>query len=220
MAKFPNVEFTHASIEKAKTHGGIHFCLEEYKSWENLPTTKDVIWTLPPTDLNLVRKFHKNVLQKCRRVLVYGSTSCYLNLLDNESVNERNILDLTKARVKCEEFLRQKGATILALSGIYGPGREPINWLRQGRIRSTRKRVNLIHRDDIVDISWYLLTENRLPKGERINLSDGCSRRWSEIAEHYSISIDDNHSMAGSKIISNAKLRRLLPDGFQFRVLY
>ncbi len=218
--KIVSVEFTHASVEKAKIHRGIYFRLEDQSSWQNLPTTQDVIWTFPAAPLDLIREFHETKLQNCKRLLVYGSTSCYLTSHDEETVTEDNPLDLTKERVKGEEYLRQKGATLLILSGIYGLGREPVNWLRNGRIRSLRKRVNLIHRNDIVDISLYLLTENSLPRGERINLADGCSRRWSEIAEHYSIPINDNTSAVGGKIISNTKLCRLLPGEFQFRSLY
>lgn len=218
-AKIPYSEFTHSTQRKTKAAGGTYFSLEDRSSWPNLPPAGDIIWTFPAAPLDGVREFHQTALQNCKRLIVFGSTSCYLTREDNETVTEESPLDLSKERVKGEEYLRQKGATLLVLSGIHGPGREPVDWLRKGRIRSLQKRVNLIHRDDIVDISCYLLKEDRLPAGERINLSDGQSRRWSEIAEHYSIPVNDNNTPTTSKIVINAKLRHILPDDFQFRTL-
>lgn len=219
-ARIPHAEFTHSTQLQAKATGSIYFSLEDRSSWRNLPPVDDIIWTFPAAPLDRVREFHQSTLQGCKRLLVYGSTSCYLTGEDDETVTEDSALNLSKERVQGEEYLRQNGATLLVLSGIYGPGREPVEWLRKGRIGSLQKRVNLIHRDDIVAISAYLLAENRLPSGERINLSDGQSCRWSEIAEHFSIAVSDKNTGATSKRVSNTKLRRLLPGDFQFRTLY
>lgn len=219
-AKIPHANFTHSTHRKAKIQGGIYFSLEDPTSWRNLPPASDVIWTFPAVPQGQVREFHQTGLQDCKRLLVYGSTSCYLTNEDDETVTEDSPLDQSQERVTGEEYLRQNGARILVLSGIHGPGREPVDWLRKGRVRSLGKRVNLIHRDDIVDISCYLLKENRLPAGERINVSDGHSRRWSEIAEHFAILVNDNDTPTTSKRVSNAKLCRFLPKGYQFRTLY
>jgi hypothetical protein len=218
--KIPDSVFTYRSVQKAEERNGIYFSLDDLNSWENIPAVGDVIWTLPAAPLNLVQEFHNTVLHDCNRIVVYGSTSCYLTTKSEETVTEENSLDLNRDRVAGEEFLRNTGATILVLSGIYGPDREPVNWLRKGLIRSPDKRVNLIHRDDIVDITLYLLNENRLTEGERINLSDGVGRLWSEIAGYYLIDIKTDDTLVKNKIISNQKLRGLLPDGFQFRELY
>ena len=218
--KIPDAIFTHRSIQKAEEPNGIYFNLDDLNSWDNIPVVADIIWTLPAAPLNLVQKFHKTVLPDCSRIVVYGSTSCYLTSKNEEVVTEEHPLDLNRGRVAGEEYLRKAGATILVLSGIYGPNREPANWLRKGLIRSPDKRVNLIHRDDIVDITLTLLNENLLPQGERINLSDGVGHVWSEIAGYYSIDIKADDNPVKNKIISNRKLRELLPEGFQFRELY
>jgi len=218
--EIPDAVFTHKSIQKAEERNGIYLNLDDQNSWENISAVDDVIWTLPAAPLNLVQEFHKTVLHDCKRIVVYGSTSCYLTSKNEEVVTEEYSLDLNRDRVAGEEYLRKAGATILVLSGIYGPNREPVNWLRKGLIRSPEKRVNLIHRDDIVDITLFLLHENRLPEGERINLSDGVGRLWSEISGYYSIEIKADDTLIKNKIISNQKLRGLLPESFQFRELY
>jgi nucleoside-diphosphate-sugar epimerase len=218
--KIPDVVCTYSSVQKTDKRNGIYFHLDDRNSWDNIPAVADVIWTLPAAPLNLAQEFHKTVLNNCNRIVVYGSTSCYLTSKNEEVVTEEHPLDLNRDRVAGEEYLRKAGATILVLSGIYGPNREPVNWLRKGLIRSPDKRVNLIHRDDIVDITLFLLNENRLTEGERINLSDGVGRLWSEVAGYYLIEIKADDTLVKNKIISNQKLRGLLPEGFQFRELY
>jgi nucleoside-diphosphate-sugar epimerase len=109
----------------------------------------------------------------------------------------------------------------LVLSGIYGPERQPVNWLRKGLIPSLQKTVNLIHRDDIVDITCHLLEENCVPHGQRLNISDGMPLRWSEIANYYAIQSGGSiNNKPSGKSVCNEKLCRLLPDSFEFRKLF
>lgn len=213
----PQACFTHSNPEKALANGGVYFRLDDRDSWGNLPAAENIIWTFPAMPDVLVREFYATLSRSYQRLWVYGSTSCYLTQENDELVTESHPLDMSQARVRSEEYLRQQGATVLVLSGIYGPDREPLNWLRSGRIRSLQKRVNLIHRDDIVAITLHLLQNNGLA-GERINLSDGHSRRWSEIVEHFGITVDDSVGLqkGKSKRISNVRLCELLPVSFRF----
>ncbi len=218
----PNSIQTHRSPEKADLNAGIYFNLSDRDSWNNIPPAKTVIWTFPATPLNLVESFYQCQLQACKNLLVYASTSCYEFSNDQSLVTEQFPLSYAKDRVIGEEFLRKQNAAILVLSGIYGPEREPINWLRKGLIRNFEKIVNLIHRDDIVEITHYLLNKKLLPYGERLNISDGVYRRWSEIANHYEHSTSQVaiKNSANSKLVSNEKLLKLLNEGFVFRSLF
>ncbi len=215
-------QYTHSSPEKATQNTAIYFNLSDPGSWKNIPAAKTVIWTFPAAPVELVEAFYQNHLKNCENLLVYASTSCYQFSGLDSLVTEQNHLDYQKPRVAGEEYLRQQNAAILVLSGIYGPQREPVNWLRKGRIRSFDKVVNLIHRDDIIEITRYLLENKCFPTGERLNISDGVYRRWSEIAEHYAIQDApiSNQQISNSKLVSNDKLRHLLPETFQFRTLY
>lgn len=211
--------FTHSTPRKASENNAIYFNLTDKQSWRNLPRANNVIWTFPAAPLALVREFHSRVLTDARRLLVYGSTSCYLIKTRDEIVTEQQPLDFSKQRVAGEEYLRQQGATILSLGGIYGPDREPRNWLKTGRIKTPNKRVNLIHRDDIVAITSLLHNGDLTIEGERFNLTDGQSLYWKDIARHYSISIQDQQKPFESKMISNRKILALLGENFQFRKL-
>ena len=214
-----SASFTHSTPHKANENNAIYFNLTDKQSWQNLPPARNVIWTFPAAPLALIREIHTNYLTGVNRLLVYASTSCYLITTNDEIVTEQQPLDHSKERVAGEEYLRQQGATILTLGGIYGPHREPVNWLRMGRIRTPDKRVNLIHRDDIVAITALLLNKNLMIEGERYNLTDGQSRFWKDIARHYSITLHDQQKPFESKIICNRKILALLGDQFQFRKL-
>ncbi len=221
-SRLPHAVFTSSSLEKANSNTGIYFNLNDRDSWKNLPKASTVIWTFAAEPLTLVEEFYQSNLQHCKNLLVYASTSCYQLSGEEDLVTENYPLSYAKSRVAGEEYLRKHNAAILVLSGIYGPERQPVNWLRKGLIRSLHKILNLIHRDDIVDITSYLLEENCFPHGERLNISDGMPKRWSEIADYYAIHSEDlgGNNKRASKSVSNEKLRQLLPSSFEFRKLY
>lgn len=220
--RFPGSLHTHRSPEKAEQNNGIYFDLNNRDSWANLPCTETVIWTFPAEPLELVEAFYHENLTQCHNLLVYASTSCYQVDAKDAIVSENSALDFSRTRVSGEEYLRQQGAAILVLSGIFGPQREPVNWLRKGRIKHFNKIVNLIHRDDIVDITCFLLENRIAPFGERLNLTNGHYHRWSDIAEHYTFNYSQekiDHT-TNSKFVSNSLLHGLLQNDFTFRTLW
>ena len=111
---------------------------------------------------------------------------------------------------------------MLQLAGIWGPGRDPLRWLTEGRIRNGRKYVNLAHADDILAAIEACLHQPR--PGERINVCDGEPSRWSEhvtrlIAQEKlpaSFQLPEAEPGLDSKRIRNDRLRALLPAGYSF----
>jgi len=126
--------------------------------------------------------------------------------------------------VQGEEYLReQHGAIVLRVAGIYGPGRNPIDWVRTGRVTPSRKYVNLIHVEDLASICLTALEHGK--PGEAYNVSDGTPYLWSEICtavqQRWGVApapIKDNHS--SGKRISTAKLRTELSYTFKHPDLY
>ncbi len=197
----------------------IYFDLNNRASWDNIPQTQKLIWTFPAAPLEIVKAFYRVKLANVERLFVYASTSCYLTHKPDEWINETQPLDLSRERVAGEEWLREQGATILVLAGIYGPNRHPQDWLEKGLITTPDKRVNLIHVDDIVAITGRLLAMVSNPRGERFNLADGRALRWREIAAHYGVAIQPDSKRYDSKRIMNDKVRKWL-GGYCFRSLY
>ncbi len=216
LAERLNAVFTRR--QTVSSPNAIYFDLNQPDSWANIPRCPYVVWTFPATPLAQVQTFYQTHLAQAQKVFVYASTSCYQVDEDDAWVDETQPLDLTRERVKGEEWLREQGATILVLAGIYGLGREPRHWLQRGLIKTPNKRLNLIHQDDIVEITLQLLASDLDLQRQRINLTDGEPLRWQEIAKHYGIDLKETQTVI-SKQISNHKLKQILPD-YSFRRLF
>src|SRR5207237_4718199 len=99
---------------------------------------------------------------------------------------------------------------VLRVAGIYGPGRNPLDWIRQGRIGPSRKYVNLIHVEDLAAICLAAIEKGK--SGETYNVSDGMPYLWSEICavaqQRWAVAATRvREDRSSGKRISNAKLR-------------
>ncbi len=202
----------------------MQFDLARRDTWRNIPSIAHLIWCFPAAPLVHVEAFAQTLTAPRRRIVVFGSTSAYD--LSNQSdvyppswLDELASIDLNKPRIQGEEYLRhQEGAIVLRVAGIYGPGRNPLDWITQGRVRPSRKYVNMIHVEDLAEICLLAL-ERGIP-GEIYNVSDGTPRTWKEICataqERWGVTaLPVKENRPSGKRISNAKLRTEL--GYEFR---
>ncbi|TKB71816.1 MAG: hypothetical protein E8D46_16975 [Nitrospira sp.] len=163
----------------------LQFDLEQPSTWGNIPASADLTWCFPATPLEQVQAFARTLDAPAQRLVVLGSTSAYDAPSQSTEypppwTDESSPIDLTKSRVQGEEFLRTNcGAIILRVAGIYGPGRNPLDWIRSGRVGPSRKYVNLIHAEDLASICLLALGKGK--PGEAYNVSDGTPRTWKEI---------------------------------------
>lgn len=196
----------------------IRFDLTQQGTWHNIPTDADLLWCFPATPLDLVKQFAATLGPRSRQLVVLGSTSAYTAGVSSEYpppwIDETAPIDLAQPRVEGEEFLRTHcAAVILRIAGIYGPDRNPIDWIKRGRVGPSRKYVNLIHVEDLAAICLAAL-ERGIP-GEVYNVSDGTPRTWKDICRaaqdrwgiQPSVEIDDAST---GKRIANGKLLSLL----------
>ncbi len=164
----------------------VEFDLARPKTWQGIPRGVPLIWCFPAQPLQAVTPFAEQTLGECPRLVVLGSTSAYdvpkgaPPRSGDRLIDEAAPLDNQRPRVQGEEYLRRHhGAIVLRVSGIYGPGRNVLNWIRQGRVGPSARSVNLIHVEDLAGICVAALA--RGTPGEAYNVSDGIPRRWSEI---------------------------------------
>ena len=194
----------------------IEFDLARQATWKNIPSAADMVWCFPATPLEQVQALAKALGAPPRRIVVLGSTSAYAVKNDSKEypppwLDESAPTDLNKPRVQGEEYLRKHhGAIVLRVAGIYGLGRNPLDWIRQGRVSPSRKCVNLIHVEDLAAICLTAL--ERAKPGEVYNVSDGQPYIWNEICataqQRWGVTAGaakEDHSPG--KRISNAKLR-------------
>ncbi len=164
----------------------LRFDLSDPASWRDIPPAADVLWCFPAEPLDLVMQCAACLNLATRRVVVLGSTSAYdvptTHTYPPPWIDETAPINLTKVRVQGEEFLRKHcGAIVLRVAGIYGPRRNPAEWLKSGRVAPSRKYVNVIHVQDLVGACLAAL--ERGVSGEVYNVSDGRPRTWQEIAQ-------------------------------------
>jgi len=207
----------------------LRFDLEQPSTWLNLPAQADLVWCFPATPLEQVQTFSGTLDAPPRRVVILGSTSAY-EAPDHSAeyppswIDESAQIDLTKSRVQGEEYLReQHGAIVLRVAGIYGPGRNPIDWVRTGRVTPSRKYVNLIHVEDLASICLTALEHGK--PGEAYNVSDGTPYLWSEICataqQRWGVAATRvNEDQSSGKRINNTKLRTELGYVLQHPDLY
>jgi nucleoside-diphosphate-sugar epimerase len=207
----------------------LQFDLEQPSTWPNIPVGADLIWCFPATPLEQVEAFARTLDAPARRMVVLGSTSAY-EASDHSTeypppwIDESAPLDLTKQRVQGEEYLREHhGAIVLRVAGIYGPGRNPLDWIRNGRVSPSRKYVNLIHAEDLAAICLLALGKGK--PGEAYNVSDGTPRTWNEIyataQERWEMpTAEKKEDRLTGKRISTAKLRSELGYALRHPDLY
>jgi len=161
------------------------FDLSRPDTWQNLPSRSEVVWLFPAEPPEAVEEFLPDLLRRSTRLVVIGTTSSYRQSREDELISEASPLDMETPRVRGEEFLRSRGAIVLRSAGIYGPpvgglaGRNPLDWLRRGRIADANKFLNLVHVEDLAAVICRAL-ESPL-RGEQFIVTDGTPRRWREI---------------------------------------
>ncbi|WDE97034.1 hypothetical protein PQO03_03565 [Lentisphaera profundi] len=161
----------------------IHFELSDKSTWKNLPHAHTVIWTFSCKGLSEELEFYQYLKTISKQVIIYSTTSVYKHSVDQEIITESTALDFDKVRLRAEEKIRLLGANIFTLCGIFGPQRDPKNWLLKGLIKSPDKVVNLIHIDDIIELTFLLAKKNF--SSCRINLCTGKNDEWQDLAKHY-----------------------------------
>ena len=162
----------------------LRFDLNETDTWSHIPSDADLLWCFPASPLPAVQHFASHINAPSRPLVVLGSTSAYDAGITHDYpppwIDETAPLDLEKPRVQGEEFLRAEcGAIVLRVAGIYGPGRHPYEWIKNGRVGLSDKYVNLIHVEDLAAICLAALAHG--VSGTVYNVSDGMPRTWREI---------------------------------------
>ncbi|BBM82423.1 hypothetical protein [Candidatus Uabimicrobium amorphum] len=117
----------------------------------------------------------------CNYNILLGSTGIYDRRHFDEVITEDSELKKEHKRYAIEEYFVERGGIIVRLSGIYGPQRVPLNWLRSPRVGYSDKQLNLIHRDDIVAALKLMLCKR--PTQKIYNLSDGARHSWKSIID-------------------------------------
>jgi nucleoside-diphosphate-sugar epimerase len=192
----------------------IPFDLENQSTYRNVTPSWGLVWLFPPLPLPPLREFAQSRDAAFERTVVVGTTSSYLQKSEGDSVTEAAPLDVGSPRVEGEALLQEAGALVLRSAGIYGPGRNPLDWLRWGRISGGAGYVNLLHADDLAAAIVAGLESSI--RSEHFIVTDGTPMPWGTIAawamKQKFLSDVPWSGSAGrlSRRLSNAKMLSLL----------
>jgi hypothetical protein len=163
----------------------IEFDLSRPETWSNLPKADRTFWTFSPEPESKVDEFLKSNAAKLGRLTVIGSTGEFLFEENHQWVDEKSPRDLHQERVRGENLVLESGGVLVCSSGIYGPERNPIDWMRQGRVAATEKYVNLIN---VVDLCRILLAASERGRAGTIYIaSDAEPMTWKSLFSHFGV---------------------------------
>ncbi|NBV13356.1 MAG: hypothetical protein EBS07_04710 [Sphingobacteriia bacterium] len=142
-------------------------------------TPDRVISTIPPDPSHF--ELYRIWLSLGVKVLLLGSTGMYERTgpLLTETGKEKE-----ESRVKLEREFLQAGGQVLRLSGIYGPGRNPVGWFKNRTPEDPiwEEEINLI---SVGDISRFIQEWILFPNNWKILiLSDGALHSRREVVEY------------------------------------
>lgn len=174
--------------------------------------------TLPPQGANAA--FWPLLHELAARVILIGTTSIYRRDVARDVIDENTATVPDHHRASIEASVIAGGATVVRVSGLYGDERDPIRWIRAGRIKNEPRQANLIHHADVAAAVLRLLDVEVL---EPIyNLSDGERLTWRQTMEALVDAgvLDTMPPPAPAQkadlLVSPARFLRAVP-GFRFR---
>lgn len=176
--KFPEIEIFKTSRSQADC---IYFDLEEENSWKNLPQLSSCILFFPIKEVAKIENLLNS--QAWTNITIVGTTGSFLVEELNQEINEDSKLDTEHERYEVEESIRKYGGKVIFSSGIYGPGKSPVNWLRNSRVKNSPSYVNLIHVEDLAQciVHAHLFGE----KSKNYIATNNQPEKWSDLISRW-----------------------------------
>lgn len=165
---------------RTKDRKDLVFNLQDESTWKNLPNAKQTFVLFAVEDSELAQKFLDLNKAKLGKIVVCSSTGFFKTDFPDQEVTEETEIDLSNKRVAAEESFRLNGAIVVHASGIYGPKRNPVEWLDTGRVSASEKFVNLIHIEDLCQFLYQAMSLGN--PTDRYIASDNHSMRWKDIS--------------------------------------
>lgn len=169
-------------------HKDIQFDFNEFNTWKNLPKADCAFVLFPLDKTKNLSRWIDFCLNRFTSVIICSSSGFFQTEFEDQRITELHPIDLSNNRAYAEEACRKSGQIVVHAAGIYGPGRNPITWLVQGRVSPSPKFVNLVHVEDLAQYLWnaYRFGE----KAKRYIASDGTPKRWNELSQYWEATLD------------------------------
>lgn len=185
LQKLCEQESPHSTVYMTRRSLGLafQFDLARPETWSCLPDADITFWLFSAEPLVQVRAFYQQNKSRLQNLVVVGTTSTFLIPQSDMLINEKSAIDHNQARAQGEDYLLSQGAKLVHSSGIYGPGRNPLDWIHQGRVGRSENLVNMIHVQDLCRILW--LASQKGEPGTRYIATDGKPQSWDSIIQYW-----------------------------------
>ncbi len=217
MEQEPNASVVSTS-RKGSPH--IEFNLQDEATWSQIPAAEITYWTFPPEPTDLVKKFYHQCNQKFGKLIVVGSTSALDVDQSGQTVDENTRLDTSIERVASEVYLKEQGAILLLSSGIYGPERSPLDWIKKGYLGKSKKWANMVHLEDLAEFLYACALRGKA--GAVYIACNNNPQPWDEVIANWEErglvqNVPEKQSKRTSKKIDNSKTIKDLQVNLQFQ---
>ncbi|WP_372641479.1 NAD(P)H-binding protein [Ancylomarina sp.] len=176
-----------------------------------------LVLNLTIKDLELYRQFLPVLEQSpVKKLILISSTGVYMN--SEKPVDENS--DLSESPwVAIEKLMKDNlnyQTTILRFSGLFGGNRKPGNFLSGKKVKNADAPVNLIHRDDCIQIINEIIKQDVWEECFNCTADTHPSKKefYTKAAEIIGVPLpsfeEDEKTKAPIKLISNEKLKRSL----------
>lgn len=135
--------------------------IEDFEEFDSFLSSDILVIAITSKDLDaferLIRQIEASSIQK---VIFISSTSVYPTL--NKVMTEEDTV-VDSALVHIESLFRENTffeTTILRFAGLYGGDRHPANWFMGRKIPHPDGYVNMIHREDCINIIHKVIDQN------------------------------------------------------------
>tara|TARA_R110001583_G_scaffold25760_2_gene93061 strand:- start:9191 stop:9970 length:780 start_codon:yes stop_codon:yes gene_type:complete len=187
---------------------------EEMKSFLN---SDILVLNLTIKDIELYKKFLP-VLEKSpiKNLVLISSTGVYKN---SENPVDENSERSESPWVAIENLIKGNTnykTTILRFSGLFGGNRKPGNFLSGKKMKNADAPVNLIHRDDCIQIINGIIKQDVWEECFNCTADTHPSKKefYTKAAESIGVALpsfdEDEGSLSSFKLITNEKLKRRL----------
>lgn len=208
------------SFTRRNDPNAISLDLSDPSTWQFQDSFDYTYWLAPSPSPDLVRSFLQKKHPQLGKIICCSSTGFFLNPSElHGEINESSPLDSSNPRVQAENILlKEADAMIVHAAGIYGPNRNPQNWLASGRIQPSTKLLNLIHVGDLV--LFFCKSISKYQARSRWVLSDDHPKSWNQLYQAWAEELRLPQLGAGSSEGSKRVNPKKTFEVFNFRPVY
>lgn len=214
-----------SKIERLKLEGIIPYIVNLKNIENNISdflSSEILVISIPSKNIDDFKNLIQQIeVSRVKKILFISSTSVYAN--SKELVTEETIVKVIPLSI-IEKLFRENASfksTIIRFGGLFGYNRKPGNFISESNeIENPEGYVNLIHRDDCIQIIEQIIKKNIWNETFNACTDSHPTRREFYLKETKKVGQKaptfNENSLNEYKIVSNTKLKTMLNFRFKY----